>query len=191
MSYAVEGRNFHEPQGDTAWLFLTVFIALTGFHHEVFPLWPDVRDSPTAPSWRQAANATALSWGTAYTASISLHGQCDPSHCTGTNSRFRWTLQYFVYCRAKYFRVSPLTASLPLFSQGGARNMKFSITKPTTSTQARTLHQSTSRDGFITYIYLLCFLSIKSVVLGPPNLSYLLFHMCISWCSLINLLRVN
>ena len=48
---------------------------------------------------RRAANATALSWGTADTALISLHGQCDPiSHCTATNSWFHWTLQYiFVY----------------------------------------------------------------------------------------------
>ena len=48
-SYAGGGRNFHGPQRDTAWLFLTMFIALTGFPHGVFPLWHDVRDSPTAP----------------------------------------------------------------------------------------------------------------------------------------------
>ena len=48
-SYAVEGRNFHGPQREAAWLFLTVFIALTGFPHRVFPLRPDVRDLPTAP----------------------------------------------------------------------------------------------------------------------------------------------
>ena len=34
--YAVEGRNFHGPQRDAAWLFLTVFTALTGFPHGVF-----------------------------------------------------------------------------------------------------------------------------------------------------------
>ena len=46
--YAVEGRNFHGPQRDAAWLFLTVFIALTAFPHGVFPLRSDVRDLPTA-----------------------------------------------------------------------------------------------------------------------------------------------
>ena len=45
VSYAVEERIFHRPQCDAGWLFLTVFI---GFPHRVFPLWPDVRDLPTA-----------------------------------------------------------------------------------------------------------------------------------------------
>ena len=121
------------------------------------------------PSWRQAANATALSWGTADTASILLHGQCDPFLLYGDelSISLNSAIYFRIYCRVSYFQVRPLTASLPLFTQGGARNkvlaffhwtLKWnnSITEPTTSTQARTriacmgvrtLNQLTSRDG--------------------------------------------
>ena len=71
VPYAVEGRNFHGPQSNAAWLFLTVFIALTGFPYRVFPLWPDVRDSPTSPGW---LTASWDSMGNCRPASISLHG---------------------------------------------------------------------------------------------------------------------
>ena len=48
--YAVERRNFfHGSQCNAGQLFLTVFIALTGFPHGGFPLRPDVRDSQIAP----------------------------------------------------------------------------------------------------------------------------------------------
>ena len=167
------GRNFHGPQRDAAWLFLTVFIALPGFPHGVFPLRPDVRDSPSAPRLTAAAKATALSWGTADPprfASWSVWP--DVSHCTGmNNTRFRWTLQYiFVYTAGpSTFQESSSSDSKVSVFHARWREKKYCsshfielwneyfITEPTTSTQARTriarmgvgtLNQSTSRDGY-------------------------------------------
>ena len=60
-----------------------------------------------------------------------FHGQCDPiSHCTGTNSRFRWTLQYFCILQGQLLSSSPSDrqACLPLFTQGGVRrNSRISL----------------------------------------------------------------
>ena len=109
--YAVEGRNFHGPQRDAAWLFLTVFIALTGFPHGVFPLWPDVRDSPTAPRLIRIAQAQYY------------HGELP--------TRLDWTLQYiFVYTAgpSTLQESSPSDSKLSLFTQDGARrNSRISL----------------------------------------------------------------
>ena len=98
-----------------------------------------------------------------------FHG-CDPiSHCTGTNSRFRWTLQYiFVYTAGPVTFEFASDKRLLAACQARWREKKFShfielwnrisITEPTTSTQAQTrfarmgvgtLNQSTSRDGLL------------------------------------------
>ena len=78
LECAICGRGaefFHGPQCDAAWLFLTVFIALTGFPHGVFPLRPDVRDSPTAPPVDgKPPRQLALSWATADLRGCSIPG---------------------------------------------------------------------------------------------------------------------
>ena len=60
------------------------------FPQGVFPLRPDVRDSPTAPRLTTYCRSSVLSWWTADTPSLPWF-----SHCTRYEVRFRWTLQYF------------------------------------------------------------------------------------------------
>ena len=75
--------------------------------HRFSSLSTGFTDSPP-PRLTTYCRSSVLSWGTADTASISLHVQCDPiSHCTGTNFQFGWTLQYFCILPGQLFSNSP------------------------------------------------------------------------------------
>ena len=99
---AICGRGaefFHGPQRDAAWLFLI------GFPHWVFISNPIYGIRWQSPSWRQAANATALSLGTAdpprFRFMVSLPRVQPPSLCAVWI--FIELCNIFVYCRANYF----------------------------------------------------------------------------------------
>ena len=136
---AVEGRNFHGPQRDTAWLFLIgVYSAHRVYLTEFSSLRPNGRDFPAG-------------WSRPHSPSQSLPGLPLPHRFMVSVTRFPtvWgrisdfveLCNIFVYCRASYFRIHPLTScrwfphtsGLPLvscldsvrFTQGGARKKYF------------------------------------------------------------------
>ena len=70
------------------------------FSSRVFPLRPNVRDSPRAPRLTASCQGNCFIMGNCRPASIRFMVSVTRfSHCTGmNNTRFRWTLQYiFVY----------------------------------------------------------------------------------------------
>ena len=127
-------RNFHGPQRDAAWLFLTVFIALTGFPLGSF-------SSPTRCTG--LANSPTVDYVLSMLSIIMVDCRhrldftswlvCrDFPTVRGTNFDFVELCNIFVYCRASYFRIHSLTsfARYPLrfssdscllarFTQGG------------------------------------------------------------------------
>ena len=106
LESAICGRGAEFPRA-SARRCLTFPHSVYSTHRFSSRSFSSLRDSP---GWRQAANATALSWGTADTASISLHGVTRfPTEfgflihrvCLLSAARFstsaRWRLKYIKY----------------------------------------------------------------------------------------------
>ena len=102
-SYAVERRNFHGPQCDTAWLFLTEFFLsdpMYGIHRQ-------------PPGWLRYCQSSVLSWGTADTASSFASWSVWPDfplYGDEFSISLNSAIFFCIYCRASYIRVRPLTS---------------------------------------------------------------------------------
>ena len=105
------GRGAEFPQASVQ-LFLMVFIALTGFPHGVFSLRPDARDSPRVPPVDYVLPKLSIIMVDCHTPPRFRFMVSLPDFPTvrGTNFDFVEPCNIFVYCRASYFRIRPLTS---------------------------------------------------------------------------------
>ena len=99
------GAEFPRVSARLAWLFLIgVYSAHRVYLTEFSSLRPNVRDFPAG--WVAASFAFAEPAGPPLPHRFMVSLPHLP-HCTGTNSRFRWTLQYFCILQGQVLSSSP------------------------------------------------------------------------------------